>query len=89
LKLRKLREKIIFCNKKTNRNLKFEIEIYFFLKNSLFNLNNFESKFEIVSRQRRKLNDKSIFVDNKVSKFILKHSIENRVNKIEFANIRN
>jgi len=87
--LRKLREKIIFCNKKTNCNLKFETKIYFFLKNSLFDLNNFEFKFEIVSRQRRKLNNKNIFVDNKVSEFILKHSIENRVNKIEFANIRN
>jgi len=83
-----LRKKIIFYNKKTNRNLKFETKIYFSLKNSLFDLNNFESKFEIVLRQRRKLNDKNIFVDNRVSESILRYSIKNRIDKIEFANIR-
>jgi len=86
--LRKLQEKIIFCNKEANYNLKLKVEIYFFLKDSLFDLNNFKFEFEIALRQRRRLNNKSIFVNNKASKSILRHSIENKVNKIEFVNIR-
>jgi len=86
--LRKLQEKIIFYNKEANCNLKFKTKIYFSLKDSLFNLNNFEFKFKIALRQRRRLNNKSIFVDNKVSKSMLKHSIKNRIDKIKFASIR-
>jgi len=83
-----LQEKIIFCNKEANCNLKFKAKIYFFLKDSLFDLNNFESKFEIALRQRKKLNNKSILVNNKVNKSILEHSIKNKVNKIKFVNIK-
>jgi len=83
-----LREKIIFCNKEVDRNLEFETKIYFFLKNSLFNLNNFEFEVEIVLRRRRKLNTKNIFVNNRVNKSILRYLIKNRVNKIEFVNIK-
>jgi len=83
-----LQEKIIFYNRETNCNLELKAKIYFSLKNSLFNLNSFEFKFEIVLRQHRRLNNKSIFVDNRVNKSILRYSIENRVDKIEFANIR-
>jgi len=54
----------------------------------LFDLNNFESKFKIVLQQYKRLNNKNIFINNKVSKFILKYLIKNRINKIKFANIR-
>ena len=86
--MRKLREKIIFYNKEANRNLKFEAKIYFSLKDSLFDLNNFEFKFEIALRQRKKLNNKNTFVNNKINEFMLKHLIKNRVNKIKFVNVR-
>jgi len=88
LKLRKLQEKIIFCNKETNCNLKFKTKKYFSLKDSLFDLNSFESKFEIALRQRRRLNNKNTLVDNRVSKSILRHSIENKIDKIKFAIIK-
>jgi len=54
----------------------------------LFNLNNFEFKFKIILRRRRRLDNKNIFVNNRVNKSILKYSIKNRVDKIEFANIK-
>ncbi len=83
-----MQKKIIFYNRKADCNLKFKIEIYFSLKNFLFNLNNFEFKFKIVLQQYKRLNNKSIFVDNRVSKSILKYLIKNKVNKIKFVNIR-
>jgi len=84
-----LRKKKIFCNKKTNRNLKFETKIFFFIKNFLFDLNSFKFKFKIILQQYRILNNKNIFVDNRISKSILKYLIKNKVNKIKFASIRN
>jgi len=69
--------------------LKLKAKIYFSLKDFLFNLNSFEFKFKIVLQQYKKLNNKNIFVNNRVSKSILKYLIKNRVNKIKFANIRN
>jgi len=74
--LRKLRKKKIFYNKEVDCNLKLEAKIYFSLKDSLFNLNNFEFKFKIALQQRRRLNNKSIFINNKVNKFILRHLIK-------------
>jgi len=71
-----LREKIIFYNKEVDRNLEFETKIYFSLKNFLFNLNSFEFEFEIALQQRRKLNNKSTFVNNKASKSILRYLIK-------------
>jgi len=88
LRLRKLREKIIFYNEEANRNLKFEAKIYFSLKDFLFNLDNFEFKFKIASRRRKKLNDKNTFVNNRVNESILKHLIKNRVNKIKFISVK-
>ncbi len=87
--MRKLQEKIIFYNKETNYNLKFETKIYFFLKKNLFNLNSFEFEFEIVLQQYRKLNNKNIFVNNRISKSILKYLIKNKINIIKFVNIKN
>ncbi len=69
--------------------MKLKAKIYFSLKDFLFNLNSFEFKFKIVLQQYKKLNNKNIFVNNRVSKSILKYLIKNRVNKIKFANIRN
>jgi len=86
--LRKLQEKIIFYNKEANRNLEFKAKIYFSLKDFLFDLNNFEFKFKIALQQYKILNNKNIFVNNKVSKSILKYLIKNKVNKIKFINIR-
>ncbi len=86
--MRKLREKIIFYNKEANRSLKFEAKISFSLKDSLFDLNNFKFTFEIALQQRRILNNKNIFVDNKISESMLKHLIKNRVNKIKYINIK-
>ena len=74
--MRKLRKKKIFYNKEVDCNLKLEAKIYFSLKDSLFNLNNFEFKFKIALQQRRRLNNKSIFINNKVNKFILRHLIK-------------
>ena len=83
-----MQKKIIFYNKKANRNLKFKAKIYFSLKNSLFNLNNLNFKFKIILQQRRRLNNKSIFVDNRINKSILRYLIKNRVNKIKFIGVR-
>ena len=65
-------------NKKVDCNLKFKAKIYFSLKNSLFNLNNFKFKFEIALQQRKKLNNKNIFVNNRVNKSILKYLIKKK-----------
>jgi len=86
--LRKLQEKIIFYNKETNCNLEFEAKIYFSLKDSLFNLNNFEFKFEIALRQRKIFNNKSIFINNKINESMLRHLIKNKVNKIKFISVK-
>lgn len=85
--MRKLRKKIIFCNKEINRNLEFNKKIYFSLKDSFFNLNNFELKFDSLSKQRKRLSDKSTFIDNEASKFISRHSIDNKVDKSKSINI--